>query len=177
MAEPYKNLSDTGTALEALGGVFGGLLKRRALNEYEKTQKAASRYNVWAAGQQGDAILRAGVHDFNTLHVKNKLDLAAVRADAAARGVSVTSGSTVDVAHGVDLAGAASENRTIANAYSSARQQYDEAQALKIQMELDKQRAQAAQQENLTSMGTSFLSGIGSYGGALSSFAGLFGRT
>lgn len=175
MSEPYSDRSDMGKGVAALAGLFGGMKKRRAYDDYESTLIAASEYNSWAARKQGDAELKKGAQELQLTHAKGRLNLAQARADAAARGVAVDSGSAVELARGIDAANAAEENNVMQNAFAQARQKYEEAQAIRMQQELDRQRIAMQQEENDAMMFSSFLGGIGSYGSMFSAFKGLLG--
>lgn len=161
--------------LEGLSGLIGGIFRRKAYADSEAYNRSIYQYNIAAKKKQGDELRKQGVTDMQDAHLKGRLVAGDVRADAAARGVDVNSGSAQDISRSVDSANATNENRIVHNAFTAARQQYEEATALRMQQELERKRTEQLQSENNAAMFKSAFTAVDNYGAIKSLFTGFFG--
>jgi hypothetical protein len=126
-------------------------------------QRNATIYNYKSAKleaanqlqQASDALMRGQI-DMLDHHIQRKIDMGSVKADAAARGVEVDSGSALDVTRSVDATATVEENRIEYNAYTEARN-------YRAQASTTMQNAKNAKKKGFADSVGTFLGGVGQY--------------
>jgi hypothetical protein len=127
-----------------VSSVLGGFMGAEGTRQAGKASSAASYYqaavaahNAQIAEQQADRALAAGTVETQAVGLKSAANLGAIKAEQAASGIDVNTGSAVDVQASARMLGKQAADQTMNNAQERAWGYRVQAQNEKAQAQLD----------------------------------------